>query len=172
MPGRPGRSQAVPSGAMGAVPPLVGGRAEHFSAVCDPVCWAVSDMPHGCHRVPTTHRADPDRLRRSRPDLTFENVHATVRAPAPRGAFPAAASSGRLTHEAPRRVALLAGSSPCAFDPQQGFVPVAVKAGFLLTHDVRVPINWVAETGGKHIRLNIPAAEAESQSFDIEEKTL
>jgi hypothetical protein len=29
-------------------------------------------------------------------------------------------------------VALLAGSSPCAFDPQPGFVPVAVKAGFLL----------------------------------------
>lgn len=50
-----------------------------------------------------------------------------------------------------------------------GFV---VKAGFLLTHDVRVPINWVAETGGKHIRLNVPAAEAESKSFDIEEQTL
>ncbi len=50
-----------------------------------------------------------------------------------------------------------------------GFV---VKAGFLLTHDVRVPINWVAETGEQHIRLNVPAAEAESQSFDIEDRTL
>lgn len=50
-----------------------------------------------------------------------------------------------------------------------GFV---VKAGFLLTHDVRVPINWVAETGDKHIRLNVPAAEAQSQSFDIEDRTL
>lgn len=50
-----------------------------------------------------------------------------------------------------------------------GFV---VKAGFILTQDVRVPINWVSETGEKHIRLNVTSAEAKSQSFDIEEKTL
>ncbi|HET8522783.1 MAG TPA: PRC-barrel domain-containing protein [Thermomicrobiales bacterium] len=43
----------------------------------------------------------------------------------------------------------------------EGFV---VKAGFLFKHDVRVPMDWVADTGHDKIRLKITSDEAEHQA--------
>lgn len=48
------------------------------------------------------------------------------------------------------------------------------SGGFLMTakNDVRVPIDWVAETGSDRITLNLPAAEADSTAYDVEDTTL
>lgn len=48
------------------------------------------------------------------------------------------------------------------------------SGGFLMTdkNDVRVPIDWVAETGADRITLSIPAAEADSTAYDVEDTTL
>jgi uncharacterized protein YrrD len=50
-----------------------------------------------------------------------------------------------------------------------GFV---VSAGFIFKHDVRVPIAWVESTGESEIRLNVTAAQAESEAYDVEDSTL
>jgi uncharacterized protein YrrD len=50
-----------------------------------------------------------------------------------------------------------------------GFI---VRSGFIFTRDVRVPIDWVAETGHEHIRLNVASDRAEALSYDVEDSTL
>jgi uncharacterized protein YrrD len=50
-----------------------------------------------------------------------------------------------------------------------GFI---VRSGFIFTRDVKVPIDWVAETGQDHIRLNVASDQAESLSYDVEDSTL
>lgn len=50
-----------------------------------------------------------------------------------------------------------------------GFI---VKAGFIFTRDVRVPIDWVASAGEEKVHLNIASDQAEARSFDIEDSTL
>jgi uncharacterized protein YrrD len=50
-----------------------------------------------------------------------------------------------------------------------GFI---VRSGFIFTRDVKVPIDWVAETGQEHIRLNVASDQAEALSYDVEDSTL
>jgi sporulation protein YlmC with PRC-barrel domain len=50
-----------------------------------------------------------------------------------------------------------------------GFV---VQAGFIFKRDVRVPIDWVRETGEDEIVLSIPADEAETLAYHPEDTTL
>jgi uncharacterized protein YrrD len=50
-----------------------------------------------------------------------------------------------------------------------GFI---VKAGLIFSRDVRVPIDWVDQTGDDHIRLRVSSDQAEARSFDIEDSTL
>ncbi|HUG14910.1 MAG TPA: PRC-barrel domain-containing protein [Thermomicrobiales bacterium] len=50
-----------------------------------------------------------------------------------------------------------------------GFI---VRAGFIFTRDVRVPMDWVESAGDEHIRLHLDAANAEARSYDIEDSTL
>jgi uncharacterized protein YrrD len=50
-----------------------------------------------------------------------------------------------------------------------GFV---VRAGFVFTRDVRIPMDWVESTGGEHIRLRLDAANAEARSYDVGDSTL
>lgn len=50
-----------------------------------------------------------------------------------------------------------------------GFI---VRAGFIFTRDVRIPMDWVETTGEEHVRLRIDSASAESRSYDVEDSTL
>ena len=77
-----------------------GARAEHVSAVATSNAQQFRTSPTGA----IGSRRLTEQLRAVR-DLTFRYVHATVPAPVPRGAIPAAASLGRFTNEATRRVA-------------------------------------------------------------------
>jgi uncharacterized protein YrrD len=50
-----------------------------------------------------------------------------------------------------------------------GFV---VKKGLLFKSDMRVPAELIAETGEDEIRLNVPAAEAETRAYHVNDTTL
>jgi uncharacterized protein YrrD len=50
-----------------------------------------------------------------------------------------------------------------------GFV---VKKGWIFKSDMRVPIELVSETGADAIRLNVPAAEAETRAYHVNDTTL
>ena len=47
-----------------------------------------------------------------------------------------------------------------------------VKKGFIFTHDVRIPMDWVREVNGDTVHLSISAAEAETRAYDVEDTTL
>lgn len=50
-----------------------------------------------------------------------------------------------------------------------GFI---VRAGFIFTRDIRVPMDWVESTGEEHIRLRVDSRDAEMRSYDVEDSTL
>lgn len=50
-----------------------------------------------------------------------------------------------------------------------GFI---VSKGLIFKNDVRVPIDWVTETGNDRIVLNVPSAEAETRAYHVEDTTL
>lgn len=58
------------------------------------------------------------------------------------------------------------------FDSDGRITGFIVRAGFIFTRDVRIPMDWVDATGEDRITLKINADSAEARSYDVEDSTL